>query len=215
MTTVYPSNVPPGKKHCHKCDRTLDIECFGRNRGRKDGHGTECQECRKKYREQPHVRERDRESAKRQWKRLSQSEEGRALNRKACRTYYNKYKEKILHKQSITYALNIEEEHEYRRQYRKQNPQLSMNRRAKEKVRPGKNITKGELQFIRERDTICYICGKPIGDYPTHFDHVIPVDRGGEHKAENLKLTHAVCNTRKRTRLLAEMTPFQRRGPDC
>lgn len=38
-----------------------------------------------------------------------------------------------------------------------------------------------------------------------HFDHVIPVSRGGAHSMDNIKSAHAVCNLRKHDKLIAEL----------
>ena len=56
----------------------------------------------------------------------------------------------------------------------------------------------------------CYLCGEQLtGD--VHADHVVPLARGGEHSAANLRPTHANCNLRKGTRLLSELDWYQ--GP--
>jgi len=33
-------------KHCHKCNTTLSISCFHKNKSRKDGLATACKKCR-------------------------------------------------------------------------------------------------------------------------------------------------------------------------
>jgi len=75
---------------------------------------------------------------------------------------------------------------------------------------------KVDYASILERDNNwCYICEKPIlHDQKMNFDHVIPLARGGNHVADNIRMTHAICNFRKHASLLEEMTPYQRRGPD-
>lgn len=79
-----------------------------------------------------------------------------------------------------------------------------------------RGATIGEVNYERilERDGAwCYICERAIlPDQELHFDHVIPITRGGAHVEENIKPTHKVCNLRKYTRLLSEMTVYQRRG---
>lgn len=64
-----------------------------------------------------------------------------------------------------------------------------------------------DLFEILERDgMMCHICG---GEIPSlddlHFDHVIPLARGGAHSTENIKPSHAKCNLRKGARLLEEL----------
>lgn len=83
----------------------------------------------------------------------------------------------------------------------------------------------GDVSYDRilERDGwFCYICEKNIDPYATDkqsaltFDHVKPLagkgERKGSHTEENIKPAHHTCNCRKQTKLLHEMTPYQRRG---
>lgn len=51
---------------------------------------------------------------------------------------------------------------------------------------------------------VCHICGGEIADRSDlHFDHVIPLARGGAHAERNIKPSHAFCNLSKGARLLA------------
>lgn len=47
----------------------------------------------------------------------------------------------------------------------------------------------------------CGICQMPLGDSPYHFDHIVPLARGGEHSTRNLQVAHATCNLRKGARV--------------
>lgn len=55
---------------------------------------------------------------------------------------------------------------------------------------------------VLERDgMICHICGKKIQSRSDlHFDHVIPLSKGGLHVIENVRPAHALCNRRKAAR---------------
>ncbi|QOH59936.1 hypothetical protein C6Y44_27815 (plasmid) [Rhodococcus rhodochrous] len=45
---------------------------------------------------------------------------------------------------------------------------------------------------------VCHLCGGDIDSWPDlHFDHVVPLARGGEHSNDNLRPAHAGCNLRK------------------
>lgn len=60
--------------------------------------------------------------------------------------------------------------------------------------------------FIRERDNgVCHICTRWVSVHEESLDHVIPLARGGTHTADNLKLAHKVCNSRKGDRLMGEI----------
>jgi len=65
----------------------------------------------------------------------------------------------------------------------------------------------GPVSFERiiDRDGMtCHICGEPIETLDDlHFDHVIPLARGGPHVEENIRPAHAKCNLRKSDKLLA------------
>lgn len=55
---------------------------------------------------------------------------------------------------------------------------------------------------------VCHICGGGIGSATDlHFDHVIPVSRGGSHVQENILPSHTICNLRKGTKLMSELLP--------
>jgi HNH endonuclease len=60
--------------------------------------------------------------------------------------------------------------------------------------------------IIAEHGMTCHICGGPIADFDDlHFDHVIPLTRGGGHVQENIRPAHAGCNRRKSDKLMSEL----------
>lgn len=60
---------------------------------------------------------------------------------------------------------------------------------------------------IIERDgMLCHLCKAEIpGLEELHFDHVVPIARGGEHSMANIKPAHATCNLRKHDKLISEL----------
>ena len=65
------------------------------------------------------------------------------------------------------------------------------------------------LRKLFERDGgICQICGDPCdwddtewgnsGPMYPSLDHIVPRAKGGDHKWENVQLTHCMCNSKKR-----------------
>jgi 5-methylcytosine-specific restriction endonuclease McrA len=60
--------------------------------------------------------------------------------------------------------------------------------------------------ILAEHGMICHICGERIADKSDlHFDHVVPLSRGGSHTAENIRPSHAWCNLSKHARPLEEV----------
>lgn len=67
----------------------------------------------------------------------------------------------------------------------------------------------GEVDYgsILARDGMwCYLCRIDIASLDDlHFDHVVPLARGGAHSMENIRPAHARCNQRKHDKLLSEL----------
>jgi len=60
-----------------------------------------------------------------------------------------------------------------------------------------KNIERW-IQSVRSKQTaICYYCQKPIPSEKIHFDHIVPLSRGGAHSVGNLCVSCQPCNNRK------------------
>lgn len=56
---------------------------------------------------------------------------------------------------------------------------------------------------ILERDGyICHLCGEGVERSDLHFDHVIPLSKGGPHIEENIRVSHARCNLRKHDKIV-------------
>jgi hypothetical protein len=55
-----------------------------------------------------------------------------------------------------------------------------------------------DRELIFERDEwICGICGERVAPGDATLEHVVPVALGGAHTAANLRLAHAICNSRR------------------
>lgn len=64
-----------------------------------------------------------------------------------------------------------------------------------------------DYEAVLDRDGyVCYLCGGGI-DSPKnmHYDHIIPVTRGGPHSEDNISVTHASCNISKQNKLPEEL----------
>lgn len=83
--------------------------------------------------------------------------------------------------------------------YFKANPEKK--RASEAKRRAGKRGCHAETidyGFIKDRDAmICHICRRAVSERDLHFDHVIPLSRGGPHVTANIAVSHARCNLRK------------------
>jgi 5-methylcytosine-specific restriction endonuclease McrA len=66
-------------------------------------------------------------------------------------------------------------------------------------------------RVVAEHGMICHLCCGEIASYgDLHIDHVIPRERGGTHTYDNLRPAHKLCNLRKGTSLMSELTWVRR-----
>lgn len=60
--------------------------------------------------------------------------------------------------------------------------------------------------ILNSRGRLCHICDQPILlTDKLHFDHIVPLSRGGTHTTENIAPAHELCNLSKGRKLLAEL----------
>jgi hypothetical protein len=73
-------------------------------------------------------------------------------------------------------------------------------RKAQWKVRDGGVVVERVSRaYIVQRDkATCHLCGKKCREEEIHLDHLVPLSRGGDHSAANLRVACATCNLSKR-----------------
>lgn len=60
------------------------------------------------------------------------------------------------------------------------------------------------VKSVRSRDVnFCYYCEEQVALNSLHFDHVIPISKGGQHSVENLCVSCKKCNQIKSATLLS------------
>ncbi len=65
--------------------------------------------------------------------------------------------------------------------------------------------TEGRVSYVAilARDQgICHICKLAVATGDLHFDHIIPIARGGKHSTDNIAMSHSWCNLSKHTKLI-------------
>jgi len=168
--------------------------------------------CESHYRRDYYARTRETQLASNKaWR-----EKNHESNLEYQRDWYNSHKEYFAEKylknrealSERSRRLNAENPGrgtEYSRAWRKANPEkAALKSRAAANRRRAKDGERVNFKDILERDgMVCHICGDEI---PTmkdlHFDHVIPLAKGGPHSADNIRPAHALCNMRKGARIL-------------
>jgi 5-methylcytosine-specific restriction endonuclease McrA len=57
-------------------------------------------------------------------------------------------------------------------------------------------------QVKARRFSKCYYCGERVRPNEIHFDHIVPISKGGAHAVENLCVSCAPCNQHKSASLI-------------
>jgi 5-methylcytosine-specific restriction endonuclease McrA len=140
--------------------------------------------------------------------------------------------EKFREQERIHYAKNIERKRETdRRRYRRDKEKIKRRARRYAKNNPDKRsdaqqrrraLKAGAIaeqvlraEILRRDGPDCAICGietvRPVhlrsAPNDRHYDHIIPLKRGGRHSMDNVRILCATCNLRKKQRLDSELPP--------
>jgi 5-methylcytosine-specific restriction endonuclease McrA len=107
------------------------------------------------------------------YERAAGTPEWRARRRKSCRAYRAKYPARAR--------------------------ELSSRRGA---IKRQTQVEKVDFQkILSDAKGVCGICRQPFDEFGIHFDHIIPLSKGGTHTRENIQPTHARCNLLKGAKL--------------
>ena len=96
-------------------------------------------------------------------------------------------------------AKHPERMREYKASWSKAHPEqrAEVQNRRRVRLRSGV-VEKIDPREIYERDGgRCHICGKRVARNKMSLDHLIPVARGGDHVALNVRLAHLSCNVKR------------------
>lgn len=95
-------------------------------------------------------------------------------------------------------AANPGAETHHSRAWRKRNPEKwALRNRENQRRRRGDAVV-DYAAILTEHGMACHICSGEIDSLADlHFDHVLPLARGGAHAEDNIRPAHALCNMRK------------------
>lgn len=224
------------RKTCVKCGEEKPINAFSPLR-------TECKACRvkyaaqnterrkdtpeyqawlRKYYDSPEYKQYNRANARR-WRK---TERGRELGNAASRRNNKKEKRKEFERMRRLSPEYKDYHRDYSKRYTKEYPE-KVNEVRMRRIARQKEAEVGKVDYkaiLEEHGYICHICGQAIdpaikkGPGSLNFDHVKPLagegERKGTHSQDNILPAHRVCNNRKCTRLMSELTEWDRRGPN-
>lgn len=157
-----------------------------------------------------HIRyeeKKEERARKARMKRAADPEAARAKDREQ----YEKKIQKNPELNLLRYQREKEKRKEKARRYAKDHPDkradAQQRRRARKKGAPSEKVTRAEI--LRRDGPCCAFCGiettQPIhlksAATDRHYDHIVPLKRGGHHSMKNMRILCAKCNISKKDRL--------------
>jgi 5-methylcytosine-specific restriction endonuclease McrA len=174
-------------KRCSRCQEVKTLTLFYPRRNRRSGRASHCIECAKALARQyyednkPHALAVARQYRAENSERLSR--EAAARNKVNRERHYASVKRWYQRPKGRQFSIAKEGR-----------------RRAQKRATQVEQV---DFAAILERDgLICHICGGSVARDDVHFDHVIPLVRGGPHTEDNIHVAHSTCNSRKGAKLL-------------
>lgn len=122
-----------------------------------------------------------------------------SCDRITARAYYRAHKEESRLATIEWQKRNPEKRREIARNHAKR-----FRRAHPERARARKDRTDFNA-ILAEHGMVCHICSGEIQQGDLHFDHIVPLSRGGAHARDNIKPAHARCNLRKGAKLMEEL----------
>ena len=176
------------EKRCPRCKQVLPVSAFAPNKRRFHGIECYCRDCARRVNNQWRQAHPERQVEYTQNYLAQPGKRAAAVAR------------------AVAWGrANPEKARRNKKHWKIKNPDKVV---AEAQKRRGLEAGAVDYAAILERDgMVCHICGDAIPDRSVlHFDHVIPLARGGKHTAENIRPSHALCNLRKGAKMPDEIS---------
>jgi 5-methylcytosine-specific restriction endonuclease McrA len=131
-------------------------------------------------------------------------------HRERKKRYYQNNRDKIRDRQRAWYAANPEARRravERVRQWNEENPERAR-LNSRRQVRKRRTLRESlpfipfdESALLDQYGYCCYLCSKPLDLTDIHWDHAVPLSKGGWTVPENMRPTHPACNMSKSDKL--------------
>ena len=217
MSSVL-TDLASGMKRCSKCGQVKPPNAFSLQTGYTDRYRSQCKVCRshkqmERYRDDPAGMKARRQAA--YWRDPEETREKRREYRARVpervrqwrQDEYRRDSAKIRQRVDRWNAANPGRSLERALRWQLANPDKAWarNQKRRARLRNAPVVEQIDRQAIIKRDGgICQICHRPVPTKQIHLDHIVPLSQGGDHTAANLRLTHQLCNLRRKRKAYAE-----------
>lgn len=124
--------------------------------------------------------------------------------------WYSENKERVCLKSRKYQKDHRDERRTYHKKWRDKNPdKIKARSQQRDSLkRASSSNLRGIKDFVKrvrsKRFATCYYCEEQTPSKGCHFDHIIPLIKGGPHSAENLCVACPDCNRRKHVKTISE-----------
>ena len=198
------------KKICSKCQKSLPINNFFKNKSKKDGYNNYCKLCQKIYSRQ--YREVNKESIreKRSVYKKEYYKKNKEKEKKRGKDFRKKNKEKLNAKSRQYYKENRDEIREKDKERRKTRKGILLHRLYESKRRHKKKqithlFTYNEWNIkLNKTNGYCPECSNFIGLDKLTLDHIIPISKapiGYVYTIDDVQPLCISCNSKKKDKI--------------
>ncbi len=126
------------------------------------------------------------------------------------RRYANKHREERRKRERARRLENPQKQRDAHKRWRSKNGwRLNLNRAKYRALKVSATVNLcGIREFVRaiksKASALCYYCARRVPIREIHFDHIIPLSKGGAHSVENLCVSCVSCNCSKHDKSLSE-----------
>ena len=204
-------------KICSKCGELLVAYNgnFNKNKTSKGGLNSKCKKCvseqsKKRYKENREEKldkcKEYRDSHKKEIKEymIQYNQDNKKKIKERNKKYVEEHKEERKEYHKDYYERNKENIKEKQREYHKNNPEIAFNKRNRRRMNQenqGNGITKEQwMEMMNFFDWKCAYSGKYLGNKDNSdrtIDHIVPLDKDGEHEIWNCVPMHRNYNSSK------------------
>ena len=199
-------------KTCSKCNKSLSLDKFGKDKYKSSGLTTQCKACRNTQKKLARLDPVVRESLRQQSKSYYYANKSRMADNYKKWVAKNPDRRKATTRKS---QIKRRDKHaSYMREYRKKKPEMRkewaiknpekqaaiyITRRSRKRSLRNWAITTKEIIAIRKLN--CIYCG---AKEHIQVDHIVPLARGGQHRIGNLAPACRECNLSKKDKFVME-----------
>ena len=172
---------------CTKCKQILIIYSnnFSKDKKGKFGYSSQCKKCRNKYKRKWNE---DNKEHINEWNKNYNDIHKEEINER-CKMYVETHKEEVAKRKHEWYVKNKDKCSEKNKKYRIENPHIDFNnhsRRREREENQGNGITKEQwLEMMNFFNWRCAYSDIGLNEKNRTIDHIIPLDKNGEHEIWN------------------------------